>query len=141
MGACAAERSAEWLTGRSGRTRTPTKLSEDIGKFTAWFNGQIAPATGHPVIPADDHGHIHPARLRRTLAWHIARQPFGVIAGARQYHHAKLVMFEGYAGTSASGFAQVILVRPHGLRPEEELPDGVPLIRHVQELPQLLRTA
>jgi HAD-hyrolase-like len=28
-----------------------------------------------------------------------------VIAGARQYHHAKLVMFEGYAGTSASGFA------------------------------------
>ena len=28
-----------------------------------------------------------------------------MVAGARQYHHAKLVMFEGYAGTSASGFA------------------------------------
>ncbi|MFC5828665.1 hypothetical protein [Nonomuraea insulae] len=27
------------------------------------------------------------------------------MAGARQFHHAKTIMFEGYAGTSASGFA------------------------------------
>src|SRR5262249_5931659 len=40
-----------------------------------------------------------------TLAWHIAHQPFGVVAGARQYKHAKITIFEGYAGTSASGFA------------------------------------
>jgi len=44
-------------------------------------------------------------QFRRTLAWHIAHQPFGVVAGARQYQHAKIMMFEGYAGTSASGFA------------------------------------
>ena len=30
------------------------------------------------------------------------------------------------------------LVRPHGLRPGEELPDGALLIRHVQDLPVLL---
>jgi FMN phosphatase YigB (HAD superfamily) len=30
------------------------------------------------------------------------------------------------------------LVRPHGLRPGEELPDGALLIRHVSELPGLL---
>jgi HAD superfamily hydrolase (TIGR01549 family) len=35
---------------------------------------------------------------------------------------------------------RAVLVRPHGLRPGEELPDGV-VIRHVQELTQLLRTA
>lgn len=47
-------------------------------------------------------------QFRRTLAWHIAHQPFGVVAGARQYKHAAITMFEGYAGTSASGFADEI---------------------------------
>jgi hypothetical protein len=44
-------------------------------------------------------------QLRRSLAWHIAHQPFGVVAGAKQYKHAAIALFEGYAGTSASGFA------------------------------------
>lgn len=44
-------------------------------------------------------------QFRRTLAWHIAHQPFGVVAGARQYKHAQIAVFQGYAGTSASGFA------------------------------------
>jgi hypothetical protein len=42
--------------------------------------------------------------FRRTIAWHIANQPFGIIAGMIQYGHASHLMFEGYAGTSASGF-------------------------------------
>ena len=36
-------------------------------------------------------------QFRRTLAWHIAHQPFGVVAGARQYKHAQVAVFEGYA--------------------------------------------
>jgi hypothetical protein len=44
-------------------------------------------------------------QFRRTVAWHIAHQPFGVVAGTRQYQHARTTMFEGYAGTSESGFA------------------------------------
>ncbi len=44
-------------------------------------------------------------QFRRTLAWYVAHQPFGIVAGARQFQHAKITMFEGYAGTSASGFA------------------------------------
>lgn len=48
---------------------------------------------------------LNTRQFRRTLAWHIARQPFGVVAGARQYQHAEHALFEGYAGTSASGFA------------------------------------
>ncbi|MGV9902885.1 hypothetical protein ACWDU8_10425 [Streptomyces sp. NPDC003388] len=47
-------------------------------------------------------------QFRRTLAWHIAHQPFGVVAGARQYKHAAITMFEGYAGTSASGFTDEV---------------------------------
>jgi hypothetical protein len=54
---------------------------------------------GGPFIPydGDQPWAFNSRQFRRTLAWHIAHQPFGVIAGARQYHHAKLVMFEGYA--------------------------------------------
>ena len=47
-------------------------------------------------------------QLRRTLAWYIASQPFGVIAGMLQYGHASAMMFEGYAGTSQSGFRSEI---------------------------------
>lgn len=43
-------------------------------------------------------------QLRRTLAWHIGNQPFGIIAGKIQYGHASALMFEGYAGSSQSGF-------------------------------------
>ncbi len=38
------------------------------------------------------------------MAWHIARRPGGVIAGALQYRHHAIQMFEDYAGTSSSGF-------------------------------------
>jgi hypothetical protein len=43
-------------------------------------------------------------QFRRTLAWYIARRPGGAIAGAIQYRHHGIQMFEGYAGTSDSGF-------------------------------------
>lgn len=47
-------------------------------------------------------------QFRRTLAWHIANQPFGMVAGTRQYKHTSFALFEGYAGTSASGFADEV---------------------------------
>jgi integrase len=37
-------------------------------------------------------------QFRRTLARHIARKPFGVIAGMLQYKHISVATFEGYAG-------------------------------------------
>lgn len=43
-------------------------------------------------------------QFRRTLAWFIARRPGGTIAGAIAYRHVSIQMFEGYAGTSESGF-------------------------------------
>lgn len=43
-------------------------------------------------------------QLRRTIAWFIANEPFGVVAGMRQFGHRLQTTFEGYAGTSKSGF-------------------------------------
>jgi integrase len=47
---------------------------------------------------------LRTGQFRRTLAWFIARQPGGAIAGSIQYRHHSIQMFEGYAGTSESGF-------------------------------------
>jgi hypothetical protein len=47
-------------------------------------------------------------QMRRTLAWHIRNRPFCHVAGAIQYQHAQVTMFEGYAGTTRSGFAQEV---------------------------------
>lgn len=38
-------------------------------------------------------------QFRRTLARHIVRRPFGMIAGMLQYKHISVRTFEGYAGT------------------------------------------
>jgi len=51
---------------------------------------------------------LNSLQFRRTLAWHIANQPFGVVAGKIQYQHVSVATFEGYAGQSASGFRSEI---------------------------------
>lgn len=60
-------------------------------------------------------------QFRRTLAWFIGAQPFGVWAGAVQFKHLSVrsamegigpTVFEGYVGTTPSGFpADVELAR------------------------------
>lgn len=55
----------------------------------------------HPGSPEYQ---LHPAQFRRTLARHIARQPFGIIAGKLQYHHVSTAVFEGYAGSADDSF-------------------------------------
>lgn len=47
-------------------------------------------------------------QFRRTLAWHIANRPFGTIAGMIQYKYASVAAFEGYAGSSHSGFQRQV---------------------------------
>ena len=80
-----------------------------LNRFAAHASDLFTSPGGEPFIPG--HGdsrepwELTTVQFRRTLAWHIAHQPFGVVAGARQYKHAQVAIFEGYAGTSASGFA------------------------------------
>jgi len=60
-----------------------------------------------PVVPPGPDGlpwRITTRQFRRTIAWHIANRPFGTIAGMIQYKHASVAAFEGYAGSSRSGF-------------------------------------
>jgi integrase len=51
---------------------------------------------------------LNSLQFRRTLAWHIANQSFGVVAGKIQYQHVSVTTFEGYAGQSESGFRSEI---------------------------------
>lgn len=56
-----------------------------------------------PCKTIDEH-RLSTRQFRRTLAWFIAREPGGVGAGALQYRHLSVQVFEGYARSSASGF-------------------------------------
>jgi len=87
-----------------------TSMSVRLNCFAAHVSELFSTAEA-PFLPGYQDGEeaklwaFTTRQFRRTLAWHIAHQPFGVVAGARQYKHAQVVVFEGYAGTSASGFA------------------------------------
>jgi integrase len=81
---------------------TSTQLNELIG----WINRYCTAhhrSDGIPKVNNRD-WKLSTSQFRRTLAWFIARRPGGVIAGAIAYRHLGVQMFEGYAGTSDSGF-------------------------------------
>lgn len=83
-------------------TTTNTHLNDLI----EWINDYCRVHGRDDALP-DVHGtrwRLTTRQFRRTLAWFIARQPGGSVAGAIQYRHQAIHMFEGYAGTSDSGF-------------------------------------
>jgi hypothetical protein len=88
-------------------SRTPQLTLKDIEEFVRWIAEQPDSGSDSPgSFPADRPlPHVTTRQFRRTLAWHIAREPGGVIAGAIQYKQLSVAIHEGYAGTSRSGFA------------------------------------
>lgn len=65
--------------------------------------------TAQPAMEAVPNGpegpwHLKASQLRRTLAWHIANQPFGEIACMIQFGHAYVQITEGYCGSLEDGF-------------------------------------
>ncbi|MEU3466065.1 hypothetical protein ABZ721_39785 [Streptomyces sp. NPDC006733] len=89
-----------------GRVAASSTTVTKLGKLTAWINDYCATNHRTDRIP-DVNGrapHLTTRQFRRTLAWFIARHPAGAIAGALQFRHQRIQMFEGYAGTSDSGF-------------------------------------
>jgi integrase len=81
------------------------RTNQLLNQFTAWVNTYCHDRGRTDTIPPMPHGQrLQTRQFRRTLAWHIARRPGGAIAGALQYRHLSIQMFEGYAGTSESGF-------------------------------------
>ncbi|KAA8877510.1 hypothetical protein F3087_43935 [Nocardia colli] len=90
---------------RDGKARTSTHINSDIAALIDWINHYCAEHGRTDAIPPDpEHPDITARRLRRTLAWFIARKPRGLVAAAIQYGHLKIQMTLGYAGTYASGF-------------------------------------
>ncbi len=91
--------------GSSVAVLTTAATQNALADFTASVNGYCAASGRAGAVPIPGVGEpLTTRRFRRTLAWHIARRPGGVIAGALQYRHHAIQMFESYAGTSASGF-------------------------------------
>ncbi|MFF4941962.1 integrase [Streptomyces rubiginosohelvolus] len=88
-------------------------LRQRIESFVAWANHE-AQVRGLPeqVIADDPHGPIGLARFRRTLAWHIARRPGGLIALAIQYGHMRTILdarvSSGYGSRSRAGMHSVL---------------------------------
>ncbi|MFC5667640.1 hypothetical protein ACFP3U_32315 [Kitasatospora misakiensis] len=88
------------------RSKTSTQTVTDLRSFIDWINDYCMAHGRTDSIPQVN-GRPWPIttrQFRRTLAWFIARRPGGSIAGAIQYRHLSVQMFEGYAGTSESGF-------------------------------------
>jgi hypothetical protein len=102
----------------SGRALSSWTTSTQLNEFRDWINDYCVRHDRADIIP---HVNGRPWKLstsqfRRSVAWFIARQPGGSIVGAIQYRHMSVQMFEGYAGTSDSGFraeveAEIALAR------------------------------
>ena len=97
-------------TGSAGRlgnkTMTNAGSNRQLNRFVTWVNDYCCTRGRNDGIPDVDGRpwRISTSQFRRTLAWYIARRPGGSIAGAIAYRHHSIQMFEGYAGTSDSGF-------------------------------------
>ncbi|WP_411128132.1 hypothetical protein [Streptomyces sp. x-19] len=88
----------------NGSLRVST-LVDRVEDFVAWANEEAsALGRSHEVIPPDPHGSIGTERFRRSLAWHIARRPGGLVALAIQYDRLPgiFVHDRGYAGTGCT---------------------------------------
>ncbi|MFI0424042.1 hypothetical protein [Spongiactinospora sp. 9N601] len=96
--------------GRAGTgSLKPVVLNNRIEDFISWANTEAtARGLNDQFIPPDPHGNIGISRFRRSLAWHIARRPNGLVALAIQYGHLRTLVSEGYASRSRGGIHELI---------------------------------
>ena len=91
---------------QSTKDHISAEIVRQLNVFRDHLNAQFATPEA-PVIPPGPDGkpwRITTRQFRRTVAWHIANRPFGTVAGMIQYKHASVAAYEGYAGSSRSGF-------------------------------------
>lgn len=87
----------------AGRSVGLSTAANSVIRFSQWVN-ERKPGT----IPEDPAGRVSPSRFRRTLAWHIANQPGGLVALAVQYGHLRTAISEGYASRVRDGIQDMI---------------------------------
>jgi hypothetical protein len=90
----------------SDRSMTNKCTNTNLNELVDWINVYCAAHNRDDSIPLvrRQRWRLSTSQFRRTLAWFIARRSGGSIAGTIQYRHHSIQMFEGYAGTSESGF-------------------------------------
>jgi hypothetical protein len=87
----------------------PDTMNLRVEKFIAWASNLAKTLDrSHEMIPEDRYGSIGVSRFRRTLAWHIARRPGGLVALAVQYGHMRTAMSAGYASRSRNGMHDLL---------------------------------
>jgi hypothetical protein len=101
------------LAGHGGDLTGGARLGPGIVRLLNDFGDhldQLQGAGTQPVVPLHEgrRWHFTSNQFRRTLAWHIANQPFGTVAGMLQYQHVSVATFEGYVGSSESGFRREV---------------------------------
>jgi integrase len=89
-----------------GKAHISAEIVRQLNDFRDHLNSQFGTPDA-PVVapgPAGKPWRITTRQFRRTVAWHIANRPFGTVAGMIQYKHVGIAAYEGYAGSSRSGF-------------------------------------
>lgn len=109
---------ADGETRRAQKGRPDVTLNKDIREFIAWINKYCGNHGRPDMVPRDRHGAITGSRFRRTLAWHIVREPRGLVAAAIQYGHVHIAITQGYGGGADSGFADELAFEDWLLRSE-----------------------
>jgi integrase len=99
-----------WQPHVAGYGEISRKVNTSLNEFVKTINTVHRPTAGPPPIPPVDGEpwRLTTRQFRRTIAWHIANRPFGVIALKLQYQHVNVATSLGYAGSSESGFRQEI---------------------------------
>ena len=97
-----------------------TNRVEAVNRFRDHVNRLSEEAVAVPAVDGSP-WRFDTRQFRRTLAWFIGAQPFGVWAGAVQFKHLSVrsamegigpTVFEGYVGSTPSGFpAEVELAK------------------------------
>jgi hypothetical protein len=89
-----------------GKAHISAEIVRQLNDFRDHLNDRFGTPDA-PVVPPGPNGkpwRITTRQFRRTVAWHIANRPFGTVAGMIQYKHIGIAAYEGYAGSSRSGF-------------------------------------
>lgn len=87
----------------------PFSMGRRIESFVTWANTEAARhALAGQAIPPDPGGALGTRRFRRSLAWHIARRPGGLVALAIQYGHMRTLVSSGYANRGRDGIHQLV---------------------------------
>jgi hypothetical protein len=94
---------------RAGRSLANSTMANRVEYFVGWVNRYVVEHDRlGEAIEREEGERLSPIRFRRTLAWHIARRPGGLVALAIQYGHMRTLVSSGYASRSRNGIHELL---------------------------------